>query len=321
MAPPHSTTSLPLIMSIPQANVNSPLRGVNSTVTGSLSGSLRSILYSLITTSFAQVASVFRTKVTLAGAPALSLRLGGSKPLSVTSTVAVCVSFCSVASAAAPDAAPGCLIDTQQLCAAPQHFAAAQQFCALALQQFCAAPNAAADSAMAATSSVMDAIIVFLYIVFLLIDFRFMIELLNFTRVAAAFSIPHTTANRHREHLRYGRKPDVEDGNHQHPRRVCPLPRDVNRCPFDNQGDRQPGCQHHEIAPPPRIYKPITSAERRPAGAKDEKNEQPVTQARHETVPQREAEIAHTFVERRLRKLPRVIDGHSQNEDCRDGFP
>src|SRR6266540_1427669 len=200
MAPPHSTTSLPLIMSIPQANVNSPLRGVNSTVTGSLSGSLRSILYSLITTSFAQVASVFRTKVTLAGAPALSLRLGGSKPLSVTSTVAVCVSFCSVASAAAPDAAPGCLIDTQQLCA-------------LALQQFCAAPNAAADSAMAATSSVMDAIIVFLYIVFLLIDFRFMIELLNFTRVAAAFSIPHTTANRHRdgakdegrqrEHLRY----------------------------------------------------------------------------------------------------------------------
>src|SRR6266545_2481011 len=310
MAPPHSTTSLPLIMSIPQANVNSPLRGVNSTVTGSLSGSLRSILYSLITTSFAQVASVFRTKVTLAGAPALSLRLGGSKPLSVTSTVAVCVSFCSVASAAAPDAAPGCLIDTQQLCAAP---------------------NAAADSAMAATSSVMDAIIVFLYIVFLLIDFRFMIELLNFTRVAAAFSIPHTTANRHRdgakdegrqrEHLRYGRKPDVEDGNHQHPRRVCPLPRDVNRCPFDNQGDRQPGCQHHEIAPPPRIYEPITSAERRPAGAKDEKNEQPVTQARHETVPQREAEIAHTFVERRLRKLPRVIDGHSQNEDCRDGFP
>src|SRR6266511_1665788 len=226
MAPPHSTTSLPLIMSIPQANVNSPLRGVNSTVTGSLSGSLRSILYSLITTSFAQVASVFRTKVTLAGAPALSLRLGGSKPLSVTSTVAVCVSFCSVASAAARDAAPGCLIDTQQLCAAPQ------QLCALALQQFCAAPNAAADIAIAATSSVMDAIIVFLYIVFLLIDFRFMIELLNFTRVAAAFSIPHTTANRHRdgakdegrqrEHLRYGRKPDVEDGNHKHPQhRAC----------------------------------------------------------------------------------------------------
>jgi hypothetical protein len=43
-------------------NVNSPLRGANSIVTASLSRSLRSILYSLITTSLAQVASVFRTK-------------------------------------------------------------------------------------------------------------------------------------------------------------------------------------------------------------------------------------------------------------------
>src|SRR5262245_36151557 len=137
MAPPHSTISLPLIMSIPQAKANSPLRGVNSTVTGSLSGSLRLMLYSLITTSLAQVSSVFRTKVNLAGAPALSLRLEGSKPLSVTSTVAVCAWFCSVASTAAPDVAPGCLIDTQQFCSAPQQFAAAQQFCALALQQSC----------------------------------------------------------------------------------------------------------------------------------------------------------------------------------------
>src|SRR5262245_31847286 len=197
MATPHSTINLPLIISIPQAKLNSPLCGVNSTVNGSLSGSLRLILYSLMTTSLAQVSSVFRTKVTLAGAPALSLRLEGSKPLSVTSTVAVCASFCSAASAAAPDVAPGCIIDTRQFCAAPQQFAAAQRFCAVsqqfcavsqqfcaaaqqplaAAQQFCAAPNAAADSAIAATSSVMVAIIVFLYIVFLLIDFRFMIEL------------------------------------------------------------------------------------------------------------------------------------------------
>src|SRR6266508_4900010 len=180
MVPPYSTISLPLIMSIPQAKVNSPLRGVNSTVTGSLSGSLRSILYSLITTSLAQVSSVFRTKVTLAGAPAFSLRLEGSKPLPVTSTVAVCVSFCIVASVAASGAAPGCFIALQQFCAAPQQsFTALQQFCALALQQFCAAPIANAGSAMAATSSVMVAIIVFLYIVFLLIDFRFMIKLSN----------------------------------------------------------------------------------------------------------------------------------------------
>src|SRR5215813_14923920 len=65
MAPPHFTASLPLIMPIPRAKLNSPLRDVNSTVTGSLSGSLRSILYSLITTSLAQVSSVFRTKVTI----------------------------------------------------------------------------------------------------------------------------------------------------------------------------------------------------------------------------------------------------------------
>jgi hypothetical protein len=34
MALPHSIINLPLIMSIPQPKVNSPLRGVKSTVTG-----------------------------------------------------------------------------------------------------------------------------------------------------------------------------------------------------------------------------------------------------------------------------------------------
>jgi hypothetical protein len=45
-------------------------------VTASLSGSLRLILYSFITTSLAQVSSVFRTKVTLAGALARTLVSG-----------------------------------------------------------------------------------------------------------------------------------------------------------------------------------------------------------------------------------------------------
>src|SRR5262249_41427023 len=134
MAPPYSTISLPLVMSLPQAKANSPLRGVNSTVTGSLSGSLRLILYSLMTTSLAQVSSVFRTKVTLAGAPALSLRLEGSKPLSVTSTVAVCASFCSAASAVASGAAPGCFIALQQSCFALQHSCFALQHSCSALQ-------------------------------------------------------------------------------------------------------------------------------------------------------------------------------------------
>jgi hypothetical protein len=49
-------------------------------------------------------------EVTLASAPALSLKLNGSKPLPVTSTVAVCASFCGVASAAGSGAAPDCFL-------------------------------------------------------------------------------------------------------------------------------------------------------------------------------------------------------------------
>jgi hypothetical protein len=70
----------------------------------------------------------------------------------------------------------------QQFCPTPdcrsfamqQFCSASQQFCALALQQFCAAPNAAADSVTAARSSAPIAIIVFLlFIVFHLIEFGF----------------------------------------------------------------------------------------------------------------------------------------------------
>jgi len=100
--PRYSTISLPLIMFIPQAKVNSPLRGVNSIVTGSLSGSFRSIPYSLITTSLAQVPSVLRVKVTLAGVSALSLRLFGSKPLPVISMAAVCSPLCCAARTGCP---------------------------------------------------------------------------------------------------------------------------------------------------------------------------------------------------------------------------
>src|SRR5215475_9253190 len=109
-------------MSIPQAKMNSPLRGVNSTVTGSLSGSLRSMLYSLITTSFAQVSSVFRTKVTLAGTAALSLRVEGWKPSPLTSMVAVCAPFRNANPAAADR-----LIAAQQPCGGLQQFCAGLQ--------------------------------------------------------------------------------------------------------------------------------------------------------------------------------------------------
>src|SRR5262245_59962985 len=44
-------------MFIPQAKLNSPLRALNSTVTGSFNGSLRSMPYSLITTSLLSHAS------------------------------------------------------------------------------------------------------------------------------------------------------------------------------------------------------------------------------------------------------------------------
>src|SRR5215468_2351919 len=189
-------------MSIPQAKMNSPLRGVNSTVTGSLSGSLRSMLYSLITTSLAQVSSVFRTKVTLAGTPALSLRLEGWKPSPLTSTVAVCPPFCNADSAAAD-----CLFAAQQACGGLQQFCAGlqqscgglqhslaglQQSCA-PLQQSCAGLNANAVRATAATSSAMAAIIVFLFKVFLLIvhDSN---NAQNFTRVAAAIPSSHTAS-------------------------------------------------------------------------------------------------------------------------------
>ncbi len=67
----------------------------------------------------------------------------------------------------------------------------------------------------------MVVMIVFLYIVFLLIDFRFMIELSNFAR-ADAFPISHAAAMRHcdgakdegrqREHLRYGSKSMLKTG-------------------------------------------------------------------------------------------------------------
>src|SRR5262249_18784150 len=185
-----------------QAKLNSPLRGVNSTVTGSLSGSLRSMLYSLITTSLVQVSSVFRTKVTLAGTPALSLRLEGPKPSLLTSMVAVCTPFCNADSAAVASS----LVATQQSCGGLQQFCAGlqhscvplqhscaplqhscaglQQSCA-PLQQSCAAPNANAVSATATTNSATVAIIVFLFKVFLLIGFEFMINAQNFARVAA----------------------------------------------------------------------------------------------------------------------------------------
>src|SRR5215471_8740264 len=206
MAIPHSTINLPLIMSIPQAKLNSPLCGVNSTVTGSLSGSLRSMLYSLITTSLAQVSSVFRTKVTLAGTPALSLRLEGWKPSPLTSTVAVCAPFCNA------DLAADCLFAAQQACGGLQQFCAGlqqscaplQQSCAglqhslaglqqscAPLQQSCAGLNANAVRATAATSSAMAAIIVFLFKVFLLIV-HVSNNAQNFTRVAAAIPSSHT---------------------------------------------------------------------------------------------------------------------------------
>src|SRR5215510_8115122 len=172
-------------MFIPQAKLNSPLRGVNSTVTGSFSGSLRSMLYSLITTSLAQVSSVFRTKVTLAGTPALSLRLEGWKPSPLTSTVAVCAPFCNA------DSAADCLFAAQQACGGLQHsLAGLQQSCA-PLQQSCAGLNANAVRATAVTSSAMAAIIVFLFKVFLLIvhDSN---NAQNLTRVAAAIPSSHT---------------------------------------------------------------------------------------------------------------------------------
>src|SRR5215510_8120344 len=121
-------------MFIPQAKLNSPLRGVNSTVTGSFSGSLRSMLYSLITTSLAQVSSVFRTKVSLAGASALSLRLEGWKPSPLTSTVAVCAPFCSNADSAV---AVGCLFAAQQSCGGLQQLCAGLQQSCVPLQQSC----------------------------------------------------------------------------------------------------------------------------------------------------------------------------------------
>jgi hypothetical protein len=77
---------------------------------------------------------------------------------------------------------------------------------------------------------------------------------------------------RKREHLRYGRKPNFDYGNHRHPRRVRPSLHDVNRRPFDNHADHQSYDQHHEVTTPPRIHEPIASTERHPAGAEDEKD-------------------------------------------------
>jgi hypothetical protein len=134
-----------------------------------------------------------------------------------------------VASGAASGAAPGCFIALQQSCfalqqsrfslqqsgCALQHSCSALQHSCFALQHSCALANAAADSAMAATSGMMVLMIVFLYIVFLLIDFRFKIEL-SISARAAAFPLSHAAAMRHRdgaknegwqrEHLRYGSK-------------------------------------------------------------------------------------------------------------------
>jgi hypothetical protein len=124
---------------------------------------------------------------------------------------------------------------------------------------------------------------------------------------------------RKREHLRYGRKPDVEDGNHRHPRRIRPPSQDVDRRPFDNYADHQSGGQHQGVTIPPRIHEPIASAERRPAGAEDEKDEQTIAQARKEAVPFGNAEIVHTFVEGRMRQFPGVVNNHSEDEDSRDG--
>jgi hypothetical protein len=44
---------------------------------------------------------------------------------------------------------------------------------------------------------------------------------------------------RKREHLRYWRKPNVEDWDHWHLRRVRPPLHDVNRRPFDTHADHQ----------------------------------------------------------------------------------
>src|SRR5262249_49385357 len=151
------------------------------------------ILYPLITTSLAQVSSVFRTKVTLAGAPALSLMVEGWKPSPLTSTVAVCTPFCNADSAAAASS----LVATQQSCGGLQQFCAGlqhscvplqhscaglqhsraglQQSCA-PLQQSCAAPNANAVRATAMTNSATVAIIVFLFKALLLIGSEFMIS-------------------------------------------------------------------------------------------------------------------------------------------------
>src|SRR5262249_58627061 len=124
---------------------------------------------------------------------------------------------------------------------------------------------------------------------------------------------------RKREHLRYWRKPNVEDWDHWHLRRVRPPLHDVNRRPFDTHADHQSEGKHHEVTMPPRIHEPIASAERHTAGAEDEKDEQPIAQARNEAVPQRRAKIAQTFVEMRMRQLPGVVDDYSQDEDNRDG--
>ena len=81
------------------------------------------------------------------GHAGFEFEIGRLEPLSVTSTVAVCASFCSAVSAAASGASPN-----------------------------------ADDSAMAPTSSRMDTIMALLRIVFLFIDFEFVIRLSNFVQ-------------------------------------------------------------------------------------------------------------------------------------------
>src|SRR6266404_3965707 len=75
----HCTINCPRIMFMPQTKVNVPLLfGVKVTTTDWLSGNARLILKSGNTISFAQVASVVRTKVTRAGTPLRSLKATGS---------------------------------------------------------------------------------------------------------------------------------------------------------------------------------------------------------------------------------------------------